>query len=63
MKAIIATQYGSPDTLGLAEIAQPELGPEEILVKIAATAVNPLDWRRLRAEPILVRFSEGVVPA
>ena len=61
MKAIVATQYGSPDLLTLQEIPRPEPGPDEILVKIAATAVNPLDWRRLRAQPILVRFGEGLI--
>ncbi|MCA9988171.1 MAG: NAD(P)-dependent alcohol dehydrogenase [Anaerolineales bacterium] len=60
MKAIVATQYGSPDLLSLQEIDRPEPGPGEILIQVAATAANPLDWRRLRAEPILVRFGEGL---
>ncbi len=44
MKAIVQDSYGSPDVLRLAEIDQPTIKPTEVLVRVRAAAVNPLDW-------------------
>jgi NADPH2:quinone reductase len=43
MKALLCTRYGTPDDLELADIAVPEPGPGEVLVKIAAAALNFFD--------------------
>lgn len=60
MKTIVFPEYGSPDVLQLIEADKPVPGEGRVLVKIIAASVNPLDWHRMRAEPFLVRTSEGL---
>ena len=60
MKAILYTQYGSPDVLQLREVAKPTPKENEVLVQIHAVAANPLDWHKMRASPFLVRLSDGL---
>jgi NADPH:quinone reductase-like Zn-dependent oxidoreductase len=43
MKAIVCTRYGPPEALQLQEIATPVPTGEEVLVRICAASVNPLD--------------------
>lgn len=45
MKAILLTDYGDADMLQLREIPDPEPGPVEIAVRLAASSVNPIDWK------------------
>ena len=59
MKAILFPNYGSPDVLQLAEVATPEPNENQVLVKVVAAAVNPLDWHRMRGEPFIARMGEG----
>jgi NADPH:quinone reductase-like Zn-dependent oxidoreductase len=59
MKAIIFTQYGSPDVLQLVEVEKPIPNENQVLVKVVAAAANPLDWHRMRADPFLVRLDGG----
>lgn len=60
MKAIIFPNYGSPERLVLQDVATPTPKADQVLVKIQAAAANPLDWHRMRADPLLVRFSDGL---
>lgn len=59
MKAIIHTQYGSPDVLQLKEVEKPTPNENEVLVKIHAAGANPRDWHLMRAEPFLARLDNG----
>lgn len=43
MKAIIVEQFGGPEQLQIKEVRKPVPGPDELLVKVAATAVNRAD--------------------
>ncbi|MFS8064629.1 MAG: NAD(P)-dependent alcohol dehydrogenase, partial [Luteimonas sp.] len=59
MKAIVCTEYGSPDVLHLTEVATPVPKDDEVLVRIRAASVNSLDWRLLRGKPVLARMFAG----
>ena len=59
MKAILFENYGSPDILQCKEVEKPVPKANEVLVKIHAASANPLDWHRMRADPFIVRFSQG----
>jgi NADPH:quinone reductase-like Zn-dependent oxidoreductase len=56
MKAMMYTQYGSPDALRLADVPTPTPKAGEVLVKIQAAAANSADIRLLRGQPFLVRL-------
>jgi NADPH:quinone reductase-like Zn-dependent oxidoreductase len=45
MKAILVRQWGGIDTAVVEDIERPEPGPGEILIRIKATSVNPVDWK------------------
>jgi len=60
MKAILLTQYGSPDVLQFKEVEKPVPNDGEILVKIHAASTNPLDWHLMRASPFFVRLGGGL---
>ena len=44
MKAIRIHGYGGPEVLRLEDIPQPSPCPGELLVKVHAASVNPVDW-------------------
>src|SRR5207244_2757281 len=60
MKAILLTQYGSPDVLQFKEVEKPIPKDGEILVKIHAASANPLDWHLMRGAPFLARLAGGL---
>jgi NADPH:quinone reductase-like Zn-dependent oxidoreductase len=45
MHAIRQEVLGGPEVLKLTEVPRPEPGPTEVLVRVAAAGVNPLDWK------------------
>ena len=46
MKAIVVHQYGGPEVLKFEEYPDPIPGPGDVLVKVAAASVNPIDYKR-----------------
>src|ERR1700730_2883971 len=46
MKAVVVHQYGGPEVLKFVEYPDPVAGPGEVLVRVAATSVNPIDYKR-----------------
>lgn len=51
MKAIVYYDYGSPDVLKFEEVEKPVPKDKEVLLKVCAASVNPLDWHFIRGEP------------
>lgn len=45
MKAIRIHEYGGPEVLSIDEVPMPEPGKDEVLVRVHATSVNPVDWK------------------
>lgn len=60
MKAIFYSCYGSPDVLKVVEVEKPVAAADEVLVKVQAASVNPLDWHYMRGEPYLMRLGSGL---
>lgn len=60
MKAIVQERFGPPDVLRLADTEPPEVGADDVLVRVHAAALNPADWHLVRGDPLVARLS-GVV--
>lgn len=60
MKAIVYRCYGPPTVLRLEMRPKPAPAADEILVKVRAAAVNPLDWHYMRGEPYVMRITSGI---
>ena len=60
MRAIVRHDYGRPDVLELDEVDKPAVAEDEVLVRVHAASVNPLDWHTLIGEPYLVRTQAGL---
>ena len=45
MKAVVIREYGSNDVIKFEEVDRPEPNPGEVLVKVHAAGVNPIDWK------------------
>jgi NADPH-dependent curcumin reductase CurA len=59
MKAIVFRCYGSPDVLKFEDIEKPTPADDQVLIKVHAASVNPLDWHYMRGTPYLVRMDAG----
>jgi NADPH:quinone reductase-like Zn-dependent oxidoreductase len=46
MRAMSQSTYGKPDVLHLVELPRPVPGAGEVLIAVAASSVNPIDWKR-----------------
>ncbi len=60
MKAIVYSNYGSPDVLKCEGIEKPTARDDEVLIKVRAASVNPVDWHFMRGTPYFVRILAGL---
>ena len=56
MKGIVQERFGPPDVLRLVDTDRPDVGADEVLVRVHAAAVNPADWHILRGDPLVARL-------
>lgn len=62
MKAIVYTQYGTPDNLSLQEVARPVPRADEVLIRVQAASINSWDWDLLRGKPFIARLDGLLKP-
>jgi len=60
MKGIVHCDYGSPEALKLEDVEKPVPAADEVLVRVRAAAVNPLDWHFMRGTPYFARVEMGL---
>jgi len=60
MKASVYFKYGSPDVLKCEEIENPTAGDNEVLLKVCAASVNPLDSHLMKGKPYIARILFGL---
>ncbi|MGA2907417.1 MAG: NAD(P)-dependent alcohol dehydrogenase [Terracidiphilus sp.] len=59
MKAIVYRKNGPPEVLTCEEIEKPTPSEQEVLIKVRAAAVNPLDYHMLKGGPAIFRLLFG----
>lgn len=60
MKGLVMQCYGAPDVLALEQVAKPTPADDQLLVKVHAAALNPVDWHYMRGSPYIMRLSSGI---
>jgi len=60
MKAIVFTEYGSPDLLRLKEVTRPTPKDDEVLIRVHASSVNSWDWEFLSGTALVNRLLFGL---
>jgi NADPH:quinone reductase-like Zn-dependent oxidoreductase len=61
MKAVVYTRYGPPDAVvQITDVEEPVPNDDEVLIKVRAAGVNPLDWRLMQGGPYIVRILLGL---
>ena len=61
MKAIVFTEYGSPDGLELKDVPIPEPKDDELLIRVYASSINSWDWEFLTGKPFVNRLMFGLL--
>lgn len=60
MKAVVHDRYGGPEELRLADIPIPQLGPDDVRVRVRAASINSWDWDLLTGRPLAFRLALGL---
>ncbi|CAN5376373.1 NAD(P)-dependent alcohol dehydrogenase [soil metagenome] len=60
MRAIAQHRYGETDVLELRTVNTPSPGDGEVLIRVAAASVNPLDWHFMTGTPYVLRLVAGI---
>ncbi len=60
MKAIVQDRYGSAEVLEAQDIDKPEIGDNEVLVRVHAASIHVGDWILMTGSPFVMRFATGL---
>lgn len=60
MQAVRPTCYGGTEVLRLDRVARPVPADDELLVRVHAAGVNPMDWHYMKGQPYVMRLSSGI---
>jgi NADPH:quinone reductase-like Zn-dependent oxidoreductase len=60
MKALVRHDYVPPDVLRIEEVEKPVPADDQVLVRVRAASVNPLDWHYVRGTPFIARAEIGL---
>ena len=60
MQAITQDNYGSHEVLKLADVDKPEIGADEVLVRVHAASIHVGDWILMTGSPFVMRFATGL---
>src|SRR5215510_5306472 len=60
MKAIVQERFGPPDVWRLDDVDRPDIGADDVLIRVHAAALNPYDWHMLRGDPYIARLMGGM---
>ena len=60
MKAAVYSRYGPPDVVQIKDVEKPVPKDDEVLVKVRAASVNPLDCHCIRGTPYSIRIMTGL---
>jgi NADPH:quinone reductase-like Zn-dependent oxidoreductase len=60
VKVAAYTRYGPPDVIQITDYEKPVPKDNEVLIKVRAASVNPLDWHFMRGVPFFLRVGAGL---
>ena len=60
MRALVYCDYGTPDVLTIAQVEKPVPLATQVLVRVRAASVNPVDWHTVRGTPYVMRLDSGL---
>jgi NADPH:quinone reductase-like Zn-dependent oxidoreductase len=60
MKAAVCSRYGPPEVVQILDVEKPAPKDNEVLIKVRAASVNPLDGGSMKGRPYIVRIMTGL---
>jgi len=60
MRAAVVTRYGSPDIVQIRDVEKPVPKDNEVLIRVRAASVNPLDLTWMSGTPYFARLTGGL---